>query len=76
MNVVLRSQAWDTDLRRFATEDKLETHQRICAEAGRGELGEELEEKDVQLERDGRRIEHLEDEGGAGDDDGAERQKH
>jgi hypothetical protein len=75
-NVVLRSQARDTDLWRAAAEDELEGHQMICAEAGRGELGEELEEKDVRLERDGRRIEQLEGEGGAGDNNGAERQKH
>ena len=75
-NVVLRSQARDTDLWRAAAEDELEGHQMICAEAGRGELGEELEEKDVRLERDGRRIEQLEGEGGTGDNNGAERQKH
>ena len=47
-----------------------------CAEAGRGQLEKDLEEKDVRLERDGRRINQLEGEGGAGDDNGAERQKH
>ena len=38
-NVVLRSQARDTDLWRAVAKDKLEGHQMICAEAGRGELG-------------------------------------
>jgi hypothetical protein len=75
-NVVLWSQAWDADLRRAAAEDKLEGHQMSRAEAGRGELEEELEEKDIRLERDGRTIEQLEGEGGTGDDDGAEHRKH
>ena len=46
------------------------------AEVGWGELEEELEEKDTRLEMAGRMIEQLEGEGGAEDDDGAERQKH
>ena len=51
-------------------------HQRSCAEAIQGELEEEPNKKDVRLERNGRTIEQLEGEGGAGDDNGAERQKH
>ena len=74
--MLLRSQAWDADLWRAAAKDELEGHQMSRAEAGRGELEEELEEKDTRLEMDGRMIEQLEGEGGAEDDDGAERQKH
>ena len=75
-NVVLQSKAWDAERRRAAAEDELEGHQMSRAEAGRGELEEELEEKDTRLEMDGRMIEQLEGEDGAEDDDGAERQKH
>ena len=75
-NVVLQSKAWDAERRRAAAEDELEGHQMSRAEAGRGELEEELEEKDTRLEMAGRMIEQLEGEGGAEDDDGAERQKH
>ena len=75
-NVVLQSKAWDAERRRAAAEDELEGHQVSRAEAGRGELEEEPKEKDARLERDGRTIEQLEGQGGAGDDDGAERRKH
>jgi hypothetical protein len=47
------------------TEDELERHQVSRAEAGRGELEEELGEKDARLERDGQTIKQLEGEGGA-----------
>ena len=43
--------------------------------ASRGELEEELEEKDVQLEWDNCTTEQLKGGGGAGDDNGAERQE-
>jgi hypothetical protein len=46
------------------------------AEAGRGKLEDEPEEKDARIERDGRTMEQPEGQGGAGDDDGAERRKH
>ena len=64
-NVVLQSQARDAEQQRAVTEDELEGHQMSRAEPGQGELEEELEEKDVRLERDGRTIKQLEGEGGA-----------
>ena len=74
--MVLQIHARDAERRRAVATDELEGHQVSRAEAGRGELEEEPEEKDARLERDGRTIEQLEGQGGAGDDDGAERRKH
>ena len=62
---MLQSQARDVERWQAVAEDELERHQVSRAEAGRGELEEELEEKDVRLERDGRTIKQLEGEGGA-----------
>ena len=75
-NVVLQSKAWDAERRQAATEDELEGHQLSRAEAGRGEPEEEFEEMDVRLKKDSRTIEQLEGEGGTGDNDGSERQRH
>ena len=51
-------------------------HQVSRTEAGRGELEEELKEKDTQLERSGWTNDQLEGKGSARDNNGAERQKY
>ena len=55
-DVVLQSQARDTDLQQATAKDDLEEYQMSRAVANWGELEDELEEKDVRLERDGHRI--------------------
>ena len=59
-NVVLWSQAQDADLQQAVTKDKLGGHQMRRAEAGRGELEEKLNERDVQFEMGSQTIEQLE----------------